>query len=270
MLDHLRGFADSRPVRLGNAAWRQRQLDVLGEVLDVAHQLGDQLDDELDAFTAAFLCQMVDRAAEDWRLPDRGMWETRDGDHRHTMSATMCWVALDRGVKLATRLVEHASPDTWAAARDEVRAAVLADGWSERRGSFAGVLGEDGLDVSVLLMPLVGFLDAGDERMVRTYAALEAAVGTGGLLRRTETRPEEPAFLPAAFWLAACRAQAGDAAGARKVFDRAAAYANDVGLLPEMADTDAGIGLGNVPQALTHVALVTAARSIGEAEKEGA
>jgi GH15 family glucan-1,4-alpha-glucosidase len=266
-LDHLRGFADSRPVRIGNAAWRQRQMDVLGEVLDVALQLGDDLDAELDAFTAEFLCDLIDRATRDWRTPDRGMWEVRDGDHRHTMSAAMCWVALDRGVRLAGKLGEHADAERWSAARDEVRAEVLELGWSERRGAFCGVLGGETLDASVLLLPLVGFLAADDDRMVRTCAALREALGPDGLLRRTEDRPGEGAFLPAAFWLAACLAQAGDPAGARQVFDRAAACANDLGLLPEMVDRETGTALGNVPQALTHVALVSAARCIGEAER---
>jgi GH15 family glucan-1,4-alpha-glucosidase len=267
-LDHLRGFADSRPVRIGNAAWRQRQLDVLGEVLDVAYQLGDELEDELDEFTAGFLCQLVDRAAEDWREPDRGMWEVRDADHRHTMSAAMCWVALDRGVRLADKLGEHATPDEWAAARDEVHEAVLREGWNAERGAFTGRLNDDVLDASVLLLPLVGFIDARDERMTSTCDALQRELGPDGLLRRTEERPHEAAFLPTAFWLAACRAQAGDPQSAREVFERAASFANDVGLFPEMADGTTDTGLGNVPQALTHVAMVTAARYIGEAEKE--
>jgi GH15 family glucan-1,4-alpha-glucosidase len=264
MLDHLRGFGGAQPVRLGNAAWRQRQLDVLGEVLDVAEQLGDDLDDELDTLTAGFLCELADRAERDWRTPDRGLWEVRDGDHRHTSSAAMCWVALDRAVRLAPKLGEHARPDAWARTRDEIRAEVLRDAWSDRRGAYTGVLGEDVLDVSVLLLPLVGFVAPGDERMVSTYAALREALGPDGLLRRNEEM-DEACFLPAAFWLSACLAGAGDVAEARAVFERAYAFANDLGLLAEMGDPETGSALGNVPQALTHVALVTAAGAIGDA-----
>jgi GH15 family glucan-1,4-alpha-glucosidase len=267
-LRHLRGFADSRPVRIGNAAWEQRQLDVLGEVLDVALALGDDL--ELDEFTGGFLCQLADRAAAQWREPDAGVWERRDGDRRHTVSAVMCWVALDRGVQLAGALGPHADAERWARARDEARAAGLDEGWSERRGAFAGTLGGDELDAAVLLLPLVGFLDAADERMARTIDAVDEALGDGGLHRRLEGRDAEGAFLPVTFWLAACRALAGDVEAARAAFERAAGCANDVGLLAEMADPRTGEPLGNVPQALSHVGLITAARCLAEAADRAA
>jgi GH15 family glucan-1,4-alpha-glucosidase len=262
-LDHLRGFGGSRPVRIGNAAWRQRQLDVLGEVLDVALALGDDL--ELDDFSAAFLCQLVDRAAEEWRDPDSGVWERRDGERRHTTSTVMCWVALDRGVRLAGALGEHAEPERWARAREAVRACVLERAWNERRGAYTGELGGDALDASVLLLPLVGFADAGDERMRATIAAIDAELGCDGLHRRLEGRDAEGAFVPVTFWLAACLALAGEVDAARVAFERAAGCANDVGLLAEMADPRTGEPLGNMPQALAHVGLITAARCIAEA-----
>jgi GH15 family glucan-1,4-alpha-glucosidase len=265
VLDHLEGFEGSRPVRIGNDAWRQRQLDVLGEVLDVALALGDDL--ELDDFSASFLCQLVDRAAEQWREPDSGVWERRDGERRHTVSAAMCWVALDRGVRLADALGPHAEPERWARARDEVRAAVLEQGWNERRGAFTDTLGGDRLDAGVLLLPLVGFIEAGDERMRRTIAAIDAGLSDGGLHRRLEGRDDEGPFLPATFWLSACLALAGDLDGARAAFERAAGCANDVGLLAEMADPRTGAPWGNVPQALSHVGLITAARCLAEAAR---
>jgi GH15 family glucan-1,4-alpha-glucosidase len=265
-LDHLAGFGGSRPVRIGNAAWRQRQHDVLGEVLDVAHCLGDDL--ELDDFTAAFLCQLVDRAAEQWREPDSGIWERRDEERRHTLSAAMCWVALDRGVRLADALGEHAEPARWARERDEVLEAVLSEAWCAERGTFAGTMGGDAIDASVLLLPLVGLLDADDERMRSTIAVVDEVLGAGGLHRRTEERRGEGAFLPVTFWLAACHARGGDVAAARAAFERAAACANDVGLLAEMADPDTGEPQGNVPQALSHVGLIFAANEIAQAAKE--
>jgi GH15 family glucan-1,4-alpha-glucosidase len=262
-LEHLDGFGGARPVRIGNAAFRQRQLDVLGEVLDVAHALGDDL--ELDDFTAAFLCQLVDRAAEQWREPDAGVWERRDGEWRHTASAVMCWVALDRAVRMADALGEQADPERWGRVRDEIRATVIEEAWSPGRGAFAGTLGGDDLDASVLLMPLVGFIDATNQRMRATVFAIEEELGVNGLHRRLESRPDESPFLPATFWLAACHARAGDVAAARAAFECAAGRANDVGLLAEMADPESGEPRGNVPQALSHVGLIFAANEIARA-----
>jgi GH15 family glucan-1,4-alpha-glucosidase len=266
-LDHLRGFADSRPVRVGNAAWRQQQLDALGEVLDVALALDEGPGLEIDPFIADFLCELVDRAERQWRESDAGVWEERDERRHHTISKVMCWAALDRGVRLAGALGEHADAPRWARARDAVRETVLREAWSERRGALAGTLGGDELDAAVLLLPLVGFLGADDERMRRTVAALEDALLDHGLLRRLERLPDEGAFLPATFWLASCHALAGDAEAGRRVFERAAGCANDVGLLPEMVDPASGAALGGLPQSLSHVGLVTAARCLADAER---
>ena len=266
-LDHLDGFAGSRPVRVGNAAWRQVQLDVLGEVLDVAALLGDDL--EVDDFTGEFLCQLIDRAERQWSEPDAGVWESRGPAEHHTFSKVMCWVALDRGIRLASRLRADGRVAAWAAARDAVRERVLRDGWSAERGAFTGELGGDVLDASVLLLPLMGFLDASDPRMRRTIAAVERDLGDNGLLRRREDMSAEGAFLPACFWLAACQALAGERDSARETFKRALASANDVGLLPEMADPATGAGMGNVPQALTHVGLIAAANLL-RADREPA
>jgi GH15 family glucan-1,4-alpha-glucosidase len=264
-LDHLRGYADSRPVRIGNAAWRQKQLDVLGEILDVACALGDDL--ELDEFTASFLCQLADRAAAQWQEPDTGMWESRGRQRHHTLSKVMCWVALDRAARLGDRLGEHADAPRWRREAQRVHAAVLRGAWSERRGAFTGICGDDALDAGVLLLPAVGFVDAADPRMARTAAALEQALGDGGLLHRHEEIADGGAFLPATFWLAAWRAQAGHVEAARTAFERAAGCANDLGLLAEMADPATGAALGNVPQALSHVGLVNAASQIADAAR---
>ena len=197
-LDHLRGYADSRPVRIGNAAWRQQQLDVLGEVLDVALALDEGPGLDLDEFTAAFLCQLVDRACDQWGERDAGMWEERDGLRHHTVSKALCWVALDRGVQLAGKLGPDARPQAWAAARDEVRAVVLRDAWSEKRQAFAGDLGGDELDAAVLLLPLAGFIAADDPRMRATVAALEASLLDQGLLRASNVTPTRARSCPPA------------------------------------------------------------------------
>jgi GH15 family glucan-1,4-alpha-glucosidase len=166
-LAHLPGFRDSRPVRVGNAAWDQEQLDVLGEVLDAADQMSEQLG-ELDPPTQRLLTTLADRAATTWREPDAGMWEARDALRQYTSSKVMCWVALDRAIRLAPRLGGGADPERWRAARERVRTAVQDKAWSERAGAYTGAFGSDDLDASVLVLPLVGFLDARDERMWAT------------------------------------------------------------------------------------------------------
>ncbi len=266
-LDHLRGYAGSRPVRIGNAAWRQTQLDVLGEVLDVAEALGDDL--TVDDFTASFLCQLADRAASDWKDPDAGVWESRGPEEHHTFSKAMCWVSLDRASRLAPRLGDSARPGEWAAAAHELRRVVLRDAYSDERNAFTGELGGRVLDASVLLLPLVGFVEADDPRMIATVAAIREHLGHDGLIRRREDM-DEGAFLPACFWLAACQALAGEIREAEVTFERAAACANDVGMLAEMTEAGDGRAAGNVPQALSHVGLIHAAKLIGEARQAAA
>ena len=261
-LDHLPGFRASRPVRVGNAAWDQEQLDVLGEVLDAAEQMREQLG-ELDEPTQRLLVALADRAAATWREPDAGMWEARDALRQYVSSKVMCWVALDRAIRLAPRLGDGAHPRRWARARDRVKTAVQAKAWSERAGAYAGAFGSDDLDASVLLLPLVGFLDARDERMWATIEAIERELGDIGLVRRW---PEDPmGFLICTYWLVECLALGGELARAEEWFERAIAYANDLGLMAEEADPDRQELLGNFPQAFSHVGLINAAWRLTEA-----
>jgi len=263
-LEHLSGYRGSRPVRVGNDAWRQKQLDVLGEVLDAVHVLGDVLG-ELDGPVQDMLVALADRAAAGWSQPDAGMWEARDTQRHYTSSKVMCWVALDRGVTLADRLGSGADPGRWASARDEVRAAILAEAWSEESGAYAGAFGSDDLDASVLLMPLVGFLPATDERMWRTITAIDDGLSSGGLVRRW---PRDPSgFLICTYWLAECLALGGEVERARQLFSGASGHANDLGLLSEEADPGSGELLGNFPQAFSHVGLINAAWRIGEVDR---
>lgn len=264
-LDHLDGHLRSRPVRVGNAAWRQKQLNVLGHVLDSAWAIRDELG-ELDAFTASFLCQLADRAAEQWREPDSGIWEGREGERHYLVSKLGCWVALDRAVKLAPQLGARSCRARWAAAAAELRTTILREGYDERRGAFTGALGSDHLDAGVLLIALTGFLPADDPRMTSTIEVLEDELGDGGLLRRW-AGAEDGAFLPLSFWLAECHAQAGRLDRAHAIFERAAGAANDLGLLAEEVDLTTGEPLGNLPQALSHVGLVNAAQTLTQAER---
>ncbi|MEJ7720476.1 MAG: SDR family NAD(P)-dependent oxidoreductase [Ilumatobacteraceae bacterium] len=206
-LDHLSGYHDSRPVRVGNDAWTQVQLDVLGEVLDAAHVLRDQLGD-LDETVKELLVVLADRAAERWTEPDAGMWEARDKQRQYVSSKVMCWVALDRAIALADRLGPGADSARWAIARAEIHAAVLSQAWSSKAGAYTGAFGSDDLDASVLLLPLVGFLPATDERMRATIEAIASELSDGGLVRRW---PDDPSgFLICTFWLVECLALAGE------------------------------------------------------------
>ena len=183
-LEHLRGFRDSRPVRIGNDAWCQKQLDVLGEVVDAAHLLRDQLGDEFDDVIARLVSSFADKAAASWQEPDTGMWEARDKARPYLSSKVMCWVALDRAIELAPRLGEHADAKSWKTARQEVREAILERGWSEEAGAYTGAFGSDQLDASVLLMPLVDFLPATDPRMWATIEKIECELAKDGLVHR--------------------------------------------------------------------------------------
>ncbi len=264
-LVHLSGFRDSRPVRAGNAAWDQEQLDVLGEVLDAAEQLREQLG-ELSESTRELLVTLADRAAATWREPDAGMWEARDQQRQYVSSKVMCWVALDRAIRLAPLLGDGVHLDRWEDARERVRAAVLAKGWSDQAGAYAGAFGSDDLDASVLLLPLVRFLPADDERMWATIEAIERELGDIGLVRRW---PEDPmGFLICTFWLVECLAMGGEVARAEVWFDRAISYANDLGLLSEEADPDRKELLGNYPQAFSHVGLINAAWRLTETAEQ--
>ena len=263
-LDHLAGYAGSRPVRIGNQAWGQRQLDVMGEILEAAYIMRREVD--FSERTAAFLCNLADRAAADWREPDAGIWEARDAERHYTSSKLMCWVALDRGVKLAARLGDGAHPQRWAEQRDELRAEILEHAYNESIGAYAGAFGSDRLDASVLLMAIMGLLPADDERMLATIHAIDRELGVDGLVRRwTHASDDEGSFVICSFWLAACLAQAGEVDRARDVFERVLGHANDLGLLAEEIDPRDGSLLGNFPQAFSHVGLVRAAASIDRA-----
>jgi GH15 family glucan-1,4-alpha-glucosidase len=218
---------------------------------------------ELDEVTRRLLVTLAERAASTWREPDAGMWEARDALRQYVSSKVMCWVALDRAIRLAPLLGDDARPDRWTEARDRVQRAVLTKAWSERAGAYAGAFGSDELDASVLLLPVVGFLDARDERMWATIEAIERELGDVGLVRRW---PDDPmGFLICTYWLVECLALGGEVARAEAWFDRASAYANDLGLLAEQADPDRTELLGNFPQAFSHVGLINAAWRLTEA-----
>ena len=278
-LDHLAGWRDSRPVRVGNGAWRQQQIDVYGELLGAAHRLADQLS-EIDEDIRRFLVALADTAAARWQQSDQGIWEIR-GEPRHFLySKVMCWVALDRAVALADRLGAKDRVGDWKRVRDEIHETVLREGWSDTAGAFTQWFGSEELDASNLMLPIVGFLPADDPRMLATVDAIAARLTDDrGLVYRYRTAAgatgdglpgAEGSFLLCTFWLAQALALAGRTGQARDVFERAARYANDVGLLAEEVDAGTGELLGNFPQAFSHIGLVNAAYAIAEAERRAA
>ena len=271
VLGHLSGWRDSAPVRVGNGAWTQRQLDVYGELLDAAHRLPEQLD-RLGPAPRRFLAGLADTAARRWRDTDQGIWETR-GEPRHFVySKLMCWVALDRAIALADRLDALSRVDRWKATRDEVAEAIMTLGWNEDVGAFTRSFGSAELDASNLMMPIVGFIPASHPRMRATIDRTAADLSDEhGLIYRYRSEDglegEEGTFLLCTFLLAQAQALAGDLDAARATFGIAAGYANDVGLLAEEVDASNGELLGNFPQAFSHVGLVNAAWAIAEAER---
>ncbi len=270
-VDRLDGWRGSRPVRVGNDAFDQVQLDVYGEIFGALARLRDQV--EPDDRLREFLLALADQAADRWEQPDHGIWEIRNEPARYVHSALLCWVALDRALDMAGVLdPEEERIRRWRTERDRIRSAIEGPGWSDRLGAFRQVLGRDDLDAAALMIPIVGFLPGDDPRVVSTLDAIEDGLTDGnGLvyryLREDGLPGDEGAFLLCTFWLAHAHALAGRTDRARATFERARSYVNDVGLLAEEVDPETGELLGNFPQAFSHVGLVTAAWAIHQAER---
>src|SRR6266581_4623715 len=272
-LPHLRGWRDSRPVRVGNGAWNQRQLDVYGELLGAAQRLVQQLG-ELDPVTQQFLAAAADTAASRWKEKDQGIWEIRGEPRDFLYSKLMCWAALNRAITLAPQLGAAHRVEEWARARGEIRAAILEHGWSEKAGAFTQAFGGEDLDASNLMLAITGFLPGDDPRMKATIdATAERLTDERGLVYRYLAQDglggEEGTFLLCTFWLAQAQALAGEVDQAVATFERAVAAINDVGLLAEEIDTD-GEMIGNFPQAFSHIGLVNAAWAIAQAQQRAA
>jgi GH15 family glucan-1,4-alpha-glucosidase len=272
-LPHLRGWRDSAPVRVGNGAWGQTQLDVYGELLNSLYLYRAQLGD-LHMEIQRFVADLANTAARRWRETDAGMWEMRGAPRHHLSSKVLCWVALDRAIALAPHLGMHAEVARWTAERDEIRMAVLTRGWSEERRAYAQSFDSDELDAAQLLMPILGFLPATDERMRSTIDAIAEGLTEDGLVLRYRNREglnadglsgEEGTFVICSFWLVSALAKAGEIDRAEELFGKLVSYANDLGLLAEEVDTVSGELLGNFPQAFSHIGLITAAWEIDKA-----
>ncbi len=267
-INWLPGYEGSRPVRIGNAASNQFQLDVYGEVIDAlyhAHAAG--LEPHPDGWANAHaLIEFVESA---WQRPDEGIWEVRGPQRHFTHSKVMAWVALDRGIKAVERVGLDGPLERWKKLRDAIHAQVCRDGFNSELGSFVQSYGSKELDASLLMIPLVGFLPIGDPRVRGTVAAIERGLVIDGFVSRyiphqsVDGLPAgEGAFLPCTFWLADNLHLLGREAEARSLFQRLLGLCNDVGLISEEYDTKTGRLVGNFPQAFTHVALVNSALNL--------
>jgi GH15 family glucan-1,4-alpha-glucosidase len=289
-LPNLEGWRHSVPVRVGNGAWNQRQLDVYGELLGAVYRLSDHVFDntsqvgpaadpdrwgappDLAPATRRFFVELADTAARRWQEKDQGIWEIRGDPRDFLYSKLMCWVALDRAVSLADPLDAVDRVEAWKQTQAQIREAILTKGWSDRANAFSQSFGSDELDASNLMLPLVGFLPADDPRILSTIEATEERLtDKRGLVYRYRSHDglegEEGTFLLCTFWLAQALASSGQATKARGVFERALAFVNDVGLLSEEVDPVGGELLGNFPQAFSHTGLVNAAWAISEMER---
>jgi len=269
-LPWLPGYQGAKPVRIGNAASNQLQLDVYGEVMDVFYQ-GRRCG--MGALDLDLQQALLDHLAEIWREPDEGIWEVRGGRQHFTYSKVMAWVAFDRAIKLAEEFGIEAPLDRWKAIRQEIHDDVCQKAFDSDLAAFTQYYGSKTLDASVLLMPLVGFLPASDPRVQSTVAAIERYLMVDGLVMRYDTHeakdglpPGEGAFLACSFWFVDNLVMQGRIQEAERLFERLCGLANDVGLLAEEYDPSAKRLVGNFPQAFSHIALVNSAHNLIRSE----
>ncbi len=269
----LPGYQGAKPVRVGNAAYGQLQLDVYGELVDAFHQSRMAALD-LDEGSWALECAVIEHLARIWDQPDHGIWERRGAGKHYVFSKVMAWVAFDRGIKSAEKFGFKAPLDRWRSLRDTICRDVCEKGFDATQNAFVEFYGSQMLDASILLLPAVGFLPASDPRVRGTIAAIEKYLVRDGFVLRhdprevsAEKQPIEGAFLACSLWLADAHVLAGEIDKAQALFDRVVAIANDVGLLAEEYDSREGRQTGNFPQALTHIALINTAQNLSAAKK---
>lgn len=271
-LPWLRGYENSAPVRVGNDAYRQRQLDVYGVVMDAFHTYrihGLELDEEAWQIALA----LMPFVEEHWRDPGAGMWEQRGERRSYVTSRVMCWVAFDRAIKGVERFGLKGPADRWKRFRSAIHEDVCRHGYNESRGAFVEAPGEERLDASVLLIPLVGFLPPNDPRVVSTLEAIRRELTEDGFVRRYDSDKSddgfpagEAPFVVCTLWMADNLALMGREREAREIFERVLDIRNDLGLLSEQYDTTSGRQLGNFPQALSHVGVINTAHNLSHSE----
>jgi len=271
ILDHLEGYRGSKPVRVGNGAYDQLQLDIYGELMDAVY-LYDKYGETISYEMWRNLTRLVEWVCNHWQLPDEGIWEVRGGRQEFLYSRLMCWVAIDRAIRLAWKRSLPAPFDRWIATRSAIHREIHHEFWNQERGCFAQVKHGSAVDASCLLMPLVRFIGPTDPRWLSTLACVERELVSDSLVYRYQgdmAAPDgltgkEGTFTMCSFWYCECLARSGQVDKARLLFEKMTGYANHVGLYAEELGFDAR-HLGNFPQAFTHLALISAAAAIDRA-----
>jgi GH15 family glucan-1,4-alpha-glucosidase len=267
----LDGYEGSKPVRIGNGASEQLQLDVYGEVIQALYEAREHgLAQDEDAWSLQK--HMLGHLEETWREPDNGIWEIRGPKRHFTHSKVMAWVAFDRAVRTVEGQGLDGPVDHWRGVRDAIHADVCSNGYDKKRNAFRQHYDDDDLDASLLLIPLVGFLPITDERVVGTIDAVSEDLTSGGFVLRYRTKEDgvdglprgEGVFLPCSFWLVDCLAMLGRRDEAHELYERLLDLRNDLGLISEEYDPHDGRLLGNFPQAFTHLELVNSAFALAE------
>jgi GH15 family glucan-1,4-alpha-glucosidase len=270
ILDHLEGYRGSHPVRIGNGAYDQLQLDIYGELLDAVYLFNKHATPMgYDAWVK--VRRILDHVCEVWKEPDEGIWEVRSGRQNFVYSKLMCWVALDRGLRLAEKRSFPGDRERWLKARDEIYEEIMTRGWSEKRQAFVQAYDSETLDAANLIMPLVFFVSPRDPRFLSTLDAIQRDLTSGSLVHRYDVDQspdgldgEEGTFSMCTFWLVEALTRAGRLAEARLIFERMLGYSNHLGLYAEQVGSS-GEAVGNFPQAFTHLGLISAAFNLDRA-----
>jgi GH15 family glucan-1,4-alpha-glucosidase len=272
-LKHLEGYHNSQPVRIGNAAYQQQQYDIYGEVLDATFLYHERVHKLLPKRWWDEVRFLADEAARCWSLPDNGIWEFRAGQKHLLYSKLLCWVALDRAIKLGIHRYDKKRFAGWLQTRDQIREVILREGFNQKIGAFAQLIGGEELDATALMIPLLGLLPATDERVKSTTTRIKEKLSANGLVYRylaDDGLPgREATFGICSFWLVDNLALAGQIDEARDLFERLTGYAGDLHLFSEQIDPESGEFLGNYPQGFTHLALIRSAFHIAKAEAMG-
>ncbi len=273
---HLSGYAESRPVRIGNGAASQKQLDVFGEVLDCIHLFRRQggferYGENLEGPLWAMMNLLIEHVCAHWQEPDSGIWEVRGGVRHFVYSKVMCWVALDRGIRAAEQLHLEADIEGWRQVRDQIRTDILTHGYNRQIGAFTQSYDSTALDASNLLLPLVGFIAPDDPRMRSTVDCIsERLTDANGFVYRYHADDglsgSEGTFTICTFWLVDNLAMQGRVDEARSLFERLLSYSGHLGLFSEEVGNNGINALGNYPQAFTHIALINSAYNLKKAE----
>jgi GH15 family glucan-1,4-alpha-glucosidase len=266
--DYLGGYLESRPVRVGNGARHQLQLDVYGEVIEATAQYAEHIQ-RFDRTTQNVLIGFGKFVAQNWNRPDEGIWEPRSGRQDHTHSRLMCWTALDRLLAMEEKgKISGVPKEQFTRERDRIREQIRKRAWNENLQSYVSTLDGDGLDATLLRIAWYGLEAGNSERMLGTYRKTRELLGAGDdLLYRYRREPPEGAFGICGFWAVEQLVLAGELKQAHEMFARLLGYGNDLGLFSEETDPETGDALGNFPQAFTHIGLVSAALTLQEKER---